>query len=60
MRTCIKCKRELPDGMFMDYWYARTFVCKDCKISYQRGLRELRLKQAAKVAKDMRHANSNS
>ena len=21
MRTCIKCGRELPDGMFSDYWY---------------------------------------
>lgn len=59
MRTCIKCGRELPDGMFSDYWYAKTNVCKDCKVTYQRGLRNLRLKQAARVAKELSHARSD-
>ena len=31
LRTCIKCKNELPLGMFDDNWRHRTFVCKDCK-----------------------------
>ncbi len=30
MRTCIKCKRELPLGMFDDNWRHKVNICKDC------------------------------
>jgi hypothetical protein len=38
MRTCIKCKRELPDGMFRDMWYATNNICRECKNKYQNKL----------------------
>lgn len=36
MRTCIKCGRELPLGMFDDNWRHKVNVCKDCKRKYQK------------------------
>jgi len=44
MRTCIKCKRELPLGMFRDYWYATTNICKDCRSEYNRRVHWLKMR----------------
>ena len=40
MRTCIKCNKELPLGMFDDNWRHRTFVCKNCVLERQREYRK--------------------
>jgi len=52
-RTCIKCGRLLPVGMFDDNWHSRTFVCKDCfRLSRLKQPGRLNLKSAAKVARE--------
>lgn len=35
-RRCIKCREWLSLGMFDDRWYARTFICINCRSDYQK------------------------
>lgn len=47
MRTCIKCGKELPLGMFDDNWRHKVNVCKKCKKEYQREYERIRRERLA-------------
>ena len=45
MRTCIKCERELYEGMFDDNWRHKVNICRDCQLELKREYRKIKAKR---------------